>query len=74
MESWSNQKWFPGLCLVPDDISRVLSLEDSLNLTTFDVNKGLLGVITWNADIDSTCPDGNTPYAYSLGIQSILNK
>jgi hypothetical protein len=28
--------------------------------------------MTWDANIDSTGPDGNAPYAYSLGIQSIL--
>jgi hypothetical protein len=30
--------------------------------------------MTWDANIDSTGPDGNAPYAYSLGIQSILYK
>lgn len=63
-----------GLMPGPDDIPRVLSLEDALNLTTFAMEKGLLGVMTWDADIDSTGPDGNAPYAYSLGIQSILEK
>jgi chitinase len=63
-----------GMMPGPDDIPRVLSLEDALNLTTFAMEKGLLGVMTWDADIDSTGPDGNAPYAYSLGIQSILEK
>ncbi len=61
-----------GLMVGSDDLSHVLTLPDALDLTTFAVSKGLQGVMTWDANIDSTGPDGNTPYAYSLGIQSRL--
>ena len=61
-----------GLMPALDDLSHNLSLSDSMNLTTFAVSKGLQGVMTWDANIDSTGPDGNSPYAYSLGIQSKL--
>jgi hypothetical protein len=57
-----------------DDMSHDLSLQDALNLTSFAISKNLLGVMTWDANIDSTGVDGNAPYAYSLGIQSMLNK
>lgn len=67
-------KMILGLMVGPDDTSKILSLQDALNLTSFAVSKGLQGVMTWDANIDSTGPDGNAPYAYSLGIQSILNK
>ncbi len=63
-----------GLMVGIDDTSKNLSLQDALNLTSFAVSKGLQGVMTWDANIDSKGPDGNAPYAYSLGIQSILNK
>lgn len=63
-----------GLMPGNDDIPNNLSLQDALNLTTFAKQLGLHGVMTWDANIDSTGPDGNAPYAYSLGIQSILNK
>ncbi len=67
-------KMILGLMPGNDDTSKNLSLQDALNLTSFAVSKGLQGVMTWDANIDSTGPDGNAPYAYSLGIQSILNK
>ena len=60
----------PGL----DDMGHNLSLQDALNLTTFAMDNDLKGVMTWDADIDSSGPDGNAPYAYSLGIMSVLNK
>ncbi len=63
-----------GLMPGSDDTSKNLTLQDALNLTSFAVSKGLQGVMTWDANIDSTGPDGNAPYAYSLGIQSMLNK
>ena len=62
-----------GLMPGPDDLSHVLTLPDALDLTTFAVSKGLQGVMTWDANIDATGPDGNSPYAYSLGIQSKLD-
>ena len=56
-----------------DDTNKDLTLQDALNLTSFAKSLYLQGVMTWDADIDSLGPDGNAPYAYSLGIQSILN-
>ena len=61
-----------GLMPALDDLGHNLSLSDALDLTTFAVSKGLQGIMTWDANIDSTGPDANTPYAYSLGIQSRL--
>jgi chitinase len=61
-----------GLMPALDDLGHNLSLSDAMNLSTFAVSKGLQGVMTWDANIDATGPDGNTPYAYSLGIQSKL--
>ena len=55
-----------------DDLADVLSLPDAMDLSTFAVSKGLQGVMTWDANIDATGPDGNSPYAYSIGIQSKL--
>ena len=60
----------PGL----DDMGRNLTLQDALNLTNFAVSTGLRGVMTWDADTDSQGIDGNAPYAYSLGIESMLSK
>ena len=62
-----------GLMPGKDDMGRNLTLQYALNSTTFSIQKGLQGVMTWDANIDSTGPDGNAPYAYSLGIQSLLN-
>jgi hypothetical protein len=61
-----------GLMPGSDDLGHNLSLPNAMDLTTFAVSRGLQGVMTWDANIDSTGPDGNTPYAYSLGIQSKL--
>jgi len=61
-----------GLMPGNDDLSHVLSLSDAMNLSSFAVSRGLQGVMTWDANIDATGPDGNSPYAYSLGIQSRL--
>jgi len=76
LETWSvtPNKIILGLMPGSDDIGHDLSLQDALNLTTMSKNSGLQGIMTWDANIDSTGPDGNAPYAYSLGIQSILNK
>lgn len=70
----SPSKMILGLMPGNDDLGHDLSLQDALNLTSFSKTINLLGVMTWDANIDSTGPDGNAPYAYSLGIQSILNK
>lgn len=63
-----------GLMPGNDDIPNNLSLQDALNLTSFSKDIGLQGVMTWDANIDSSGVDGNASYAYSLGIQSMLNK
>jgi chitinase len=76
ISNWSvnPSKMILGLMPGNDDMSHDLSLQDALNLTSFAKSNQLQGVMTWDANIDSTGPDGNAPYAYSLGIQSILNK
>ena len=56
-----------------NDLGQDLTLEYALNLTTFAKNNELQGVMTWDANIDSNGIDDNSPYAYSLGIESILN-
>jgi chitinase len=63
-----------GLMPGKDDSGKDLTLENALNLTSFAKSKNLQGVMTWDANIDSSCVDGNASYAYSLGIQSILNE
>lgn len=70
----SSSKITLGLMPGKDDIGHDLSLQDALNLTSFAISKNLGGVMTWDANIDSTGVDGNASYAYSMGIQSILNK
>lgn len=72
--SVSPSKIILGLMPGTDDMGRVLTLQQALNLTSFAKNNGLQGVMTWDSNIDSTGPDGNAPYAYSLGIQSILKQ
>ena len=63
-----------GLMPGPDDMPRVLSLQDALNLTSFALENNIQGVMTWDANIDSLGVDGNASYAYCCGIQSMLNK
>lgn len=60
----------PGL----DDMQRDLSLQDALNCTSMAINTGLKGVMTWDANRDSKGIDGNAPYAFCMGIQSMLKK
>lgn len=72
--SVSPSKIILGLMPGTDDMGRVLTLQQALNLTSFSKTDGLQGVMTWDANIDSTGPDGNAPYAYSLGIQSTLKQ
>jgi GH18 family chitinase len=57
-----------------DDMGHNLSLQDTLNLTDFAKSQNLQGIMTWDADLDALGIDGNAPYAYSLGIQSMLSK
>ncbi len=66
-------KMILGLMPGNDDMSRDLTLQDALNLTSFAKENKMQGIMTWDINIDSTGPGGNAPYAYSLGIQSILN-
>jgi chitinase len=61
-----------GLMPGKDDLGRDLTLQNALNLTSFAMSKQLKGVMTWSANIDATGPDGNAPYAYTKGIQSML--
>ena len=76
LSTWSvpANKIILGLMPGNDDEFHNLSLYDALNLTKFSIEKGLQGVMTWDANIDSTGVDGNVPYAYSLGIQNCLYK
>lgn len=75
INSWSvnPNKIILGLMPGKNDLNQDLTLENALNLTTFAKNNQLQGVMTWDANIDSKGFDGNAPYAYSLGIESILN-
>lgn len=63
-----------GLMPGKDDMGRNLSLQDALNLTGFATQNGISGIMTWDANNDGAGADGNAPYAYSLGIQSMLKK
>jgi chitinase len=63
-----------GLMPGKDDTSKDLTLQDALNSTSFAIENKLQGVMTWDADLDALGIDGNAPYAYSLGIQSMLSK
>jgi len=76
LSTWSvpANKIILGLMPGYDDTSHNLALNDALNLTTFVIQKGLQGVMTWDANNDSSGVDGNAPYAYILGIESILNQ
>ena len=76
VNSWgvSPTKIVLGLMPGKDDLSRNLSLQDALNATAFSIQKGCQGVMIWDADNDGKGEDGNAPYAYSMGIQSMLNK
>ena len=69
----SPSKLILGLMPGNDDKSNDLTLQDALHLTTFAKEKGLQGVMTWDANNDGKGCDGNAPYAYSIGIQRILS-
>ena len=62
-----------GLMPGADDMGHTLSLQDALNLTSYAKSKGLQGIMTWDANTDSTGIGGNAPYAYTMGIQTTLN-
>jgi len=76
MNNWyvSSNKLILGLMPGNDDNGMDLTLQNALNLTSFAINKNLQGVMTWDANNDAKGLDGNAPYAYGLGIQSLLNK
>jgi chitinase len=61
-----------GLMPGPDDMGHDLTLQNALNLTDVAKSNHLQGMMTWDANIDGAGPDGNAPYAYSLGIQLML--
>jgi GH18 family chitinase len=69
----NSKKIILGLMPGKNDLGQDLTLEYALNLTTYAKNNELQGVMTWDANIDSNGIDDNAPYAYSLGIESILN-
>jgi GH18 family chitinase len=69
----NSNKIILGLMPGKNDLDQDLTLVDALNLTTYAKNNELQGVMTWDANIDSKGVDSNAPYAYSLGIESILN-
>lgn len=61
-----------GLMPGPDDMNRNLSLQDAIDLAKWAKSQGLYGVMTWDADNDAQGVDGNQPYAYTRGIESVL--
>lgn len=75
LTTWSipPNKLIVGLMPGNDDLNHNLTLQDALNLTSTANLLQLKGIMTWDADIDSSGPDGNAPYAFSMGIQSMLN-
>ncbi len=74
LNTWgvSPSKLILGLMPGKDDLGNDMSLQDTLNLTSYAKTLGLKGVMIWDADTDSLGVDGNAPYAYSLGIKSML--
>ena len=76
LTSWSVDPTKIILGLMPgnDDMGHNLSLQSTLNLTTFAQSKDLQGVMTWDATLDSKGESGNAPFAYLMGIQSLLSK
>jgi chitinase len=76
IKSWSVQpsKLILGLMPGADDMGHNLSLQDTLNLTSFSQATGLQGIMTWDANLDAAGRDQNAPFAYMMGIQSQLSK
>uniref|UniRef100_A0A6C0KXI2 GH18 domain-containing protein n=1 Tax=viral metagenome TaxID=1070528 RepID=A0A6C0KXI2_9ZZZZ len=74
MKNWgvAGSKIVLGLMPGPDDMSHVLSLQDALNLTSYAKGLGLQGVMTWDLNIDAAGVAGNAPYAYTMGLQSLV--
>ena len=75
MNTWgvSPSKMILGLMPGNDDMGRDMTLQYALNLSSYAMEKQLKGVMTWDIDIDSEGAGGNAPYAYTLGIQNIIN-
>jgi chitinase len=61
-----------GLMPGPNDMKQDLSLQDAIQLSKWAVSQGLNGVMTWDADNDANGIDGNAPYAYTQGIEKVL--
>ena len=76
IKNWnvSPNKIILGLMPGKDDMGHLLGLQDALSLTSFAKTLNLLGLMTWDATLDSNGIDGNAPYAYTMGIQSLLSK
>jgi len=76
ISSWfvSPNKIILGLMPGADDSGHILSLQNALDLTSYVIENNLEGVMIWDANNDSKGEDGNAPYAYSMGIESMLNK
>ena len=74
MKTWSVPASKIVLVLMPgsDDMNHVLSLQDALNLTSFAKGLGLQGVMTWDLNNDARGIAGNAPYAYTMGMQTLL--
>lgn len=66
-----------GLMPGNDDTGQYLSVDDAEALTRYAISSGLVGVMTWDINRDAGTrpipPLGTAPYAYSNGIQNILN-
>jgi len=73
LETWAvpADKIILGLMPGHDDTGHILTLQDALNITAQTKVKGLM---TWDLNIDSKGIDGNAPYAFTMGIQSLLKK
>ena len=74
MKNWgvAASKIVLGLMPGSDDMAHVLSLQDALNLTSVAKGLGLQGLMTWDLNNDATGIAGNAPYAYTMGVQSLL--
>jgi chitinase len=76
IKNWnvSPNKIILGLMPANDDMGHLLGLQDALSLTSFAKTLNLKGLMTWDATLDSNGIDGNAPYSYTMGIQSLLSK
>jgi len=63
-----------GLMPGKDDTGKNLTLSNALDLTNYTKSRNLQGVMIWDGNNDSKGIDGNAQYAFSLGIQSILDE